>query len=220
MNDQRICSKCKQSRLLSQFFKDKTTKSGLASSCKVCRKEYNNKTAEYRRLYKAQNPAKPPTEEQKAKYNLNRRERRKEKADHVRKVETDWRIKNPEKRRNHARRDYLKHRRERIEAAKKWRDLNRAHYRAIQAKRRAGKLSATPTWLTNLHNEQLKMFYAAASAYNAHVDHIVPLQGKDVCGLHVPWNLQVIDSSSNISKRNKLTKEGEQLAWTPVSLKL
>jgi hypothetical protein len=93
---------------------------------------------------------------------------------------------------------------------KKFRDTNRGYFLAKNAKDRAAKLQRTPKWLTLLHYEQIEMFYEAATILTKElgilmsVDHIIPLQGKNVSGLHVPWNLQVISKSENSQKRNKV----------------
>lgn len=94
--------------------------------------------------------------------------------------------------------------------AKSWRIANPAKRNAASAKRHAAKLNATPHWLTQEHLDQIEMCYVEALALRMytgqeyHVDHIVPLQGKAVCGLHVPWNLRVILAKDNLAKSNTL----------------
>lgn len=92
----------------------------------------------------------------------------------------------------------------------------RAHViNAKTARRRAAKLKATPKWLTEDQKQWILWYYKQAKAIEAltgvphHVDHIHPLQGKTVRGLHVPWNLQVIPARENESKNNRLILNNE-----------
>jgi len=87
--------------------------------------------------------------------------------------------------------------------AKKYRENNRGIFRAIQAKRRARILQATPAW-ANL--QQIKNIYTQCpNGY--HVDHVVPLRGKNVCGFHVENNLQYLKPRENVQKGNKYNNE-------------
>ena len=69
---------------------------------------------------------------------------------------------------------------------------------------------ATPKWLTPEQRKQIVDIYEhmrdcrAVTGEDYHVDHIVPLRGENICGLHVPWNLQVLPAYVNISKSNTL----------------
>jgi hypothetical protein len=80
-----------------------------------------------------------------------------------------------------------------------------ANMRAID-RRRAMAVLATPVWRDK---QKIQEVYRRREELNAmggecyHVDHIIPIQGDYVCGLHVHNNLQVILASENISKNNK-----------------
>ncbi len=95
---------------------------------------------------------------------------------------------------------------------KEYRASHRAERAALNAKRRAAKLQRTPKWLTPAQHEEIKEFYLlakelqwlSAQSDKLSVDHIVPLQGKNVSGLHVPWNLQILPKSLNSQKYNNL----------------
>ena len=90
------------------------------------------------------------------------------------------------------------------ERSKRWRERNRHKRAAAQMARQARKIQATPPWLNDAHNEWFDCIYQAAMNTGVHVDHIVPLNNKAVCGLHVPWNLQLMTQSANSKKSNNL----------------
>lgn len=90
------------------------------------------------------------------------------------------------------------------------------YYRYIDSSRRKNSArskrvrQATPTWLTQAQrNEILSVYEERDKVTNEtgvkhHVDHEVPLKGRDVCGLHVPWNLRVLESMENFTKNNRM----------------
>lgn len=102
-----------------------------------------------------------------------------------------WCAKNPEKVRERARRSHAK-------------DVGQRA--AYVRQRQAAKLQRTPPWLTKGQLKDMEIFYMLARVLTKEtgipheVDHIVPLQGKTVSGLHVAWNLQVLTRQGNRSK--------------------
>lgn len=112
-----------------------------------------------------------------------------------------WVARNREHRREYMRRAYREN-----EAV---RSLMHMHARL----RDAAKTAAMPKWLTKEDRQTMTAIYTEsrrltkATGVVHHVDHIVPLRGKNVCGLHVPWNLQIIPANDNLKKGNKF--EGE-----------
>ncbi len=89
------------------------------------------------------------------------------------------------------------------ESDKKWVSENRAIMTSYKAKRRAKEQMATPAWLTKAQLDAIKSVYIESERLSLEtgiphqVDHIVPLSGRIVSGLHVPWNLRAIPATEN-----------------------
>jgi hypothetical protein len=122
---------------------------------------------------------------------------------------SDWRRRNKDKMGEYDA-AYREKNRERIRSiSKKWREKHRGSKNADTAKRHADKMKRTPLWLTTEEKTRIKCYYQLAQMRNResgqewHVDHVVPMRGSLVCGLHVPWNLQVIPATDNLTKNKR-----------------
>jgi len=107
---------------------------------------------------------------------------------------------------------------EHIYHTEKTRKCIRHHLVAITetAKRRAIKLKASPLWaddikIKQIYLERINKEFKTGGKY--HVDHIIPLQGKNVCGLHIENNLQILPASENIKKSNKFFYSTEKQTY-------
>ena len=170
----KLCRKCNTEKSLASFSKDAQRKDGLQPRCKACEAARTKAWADAnKQKVAAKNKA--------------------------------YREANPEK----VAADAKAYREANPEYGKAWREANKDRVVALNAKYRAAKLKRTPPWLTQEHHDQITSIYAEreritqATGIEHHVDHILPLQGKNVCGLHVPWNLRVITAQDNLRKSNK-----------------
>lgn len=95
------------------------------------------------------------------------------------------------------------------ESKKQWKKNNPSKVRADTVKRRVALMHRVPKWLNEDDIWMIEQAYELAAirskmfGFKWHVDHILPLQGKFVSGLHVVTNLQVLPWVENISKANK-----------------
>jgi hypothetical protein len=171
------CSHCDQVKPFEAFYASSTHKSGYASWCKVCESERS----------KAKNQCNRETRLVKAK---EWRDANKDKQVAAIKA---WRERNPERT---------------ATMYRDWAERNRDKVNAKWMKRESAKKHRTPSWLTDDELWMIEQVYDIAATRTSmlgiefHVDHIIPLQGKTVSGLHVPWNLQVLPAKLNRQKSN------------------
>lgn len=99
---------------------------------------------------------------------------------------------------------------ERRKNRNKHKERNPEIYKALTSVRKRRHRNATPKWITAEQKQAMRELYLSAQRLTKLtgeryvVDHIVPLINPDVCGLHVPWNLQVMTQEENLKKSNKL----------------
>lgn len=215
-DDCKTCSCCKESKPHTEFHKNSKVSSGLCSRCKLCAIFHSKRSRENDPSYK----------EKKKLYHLAHR-------DEALKARRDYRAKNIDAVRAHDKERGKLRTKEILHSAyvrssdrvkknaAKWKANNKDKNKEIQrqwslrnkdycnakgAQRYAMEKSAIPSWanskrIVEIYREAKEKETSTGERW--HVDHIVPILGKTVCGLHVENNLQVIPAAVNQSKGNR-----------------
>ena len=171
---EKICCTCCKSKSIADFYKTTTTKDGYYRRCKSCHAV----------------SVKEWQEKNKGKHLENCRKWQKENPDKQRIALKTWRDRNKERYRNN---EY------------EWRAKNSISIYARNNKRTNLQKQATPKWADP---DKIALVYAEARKLNLtsgikwHVDHVIPLVGKTVSGLHVAENLRIVTASVNLRKSN------------------
>jgi len=180
----KTCNKCQQEKDTSLFYANKRMKDGVNTFCIACHKADNV-------ARKAKNRADPVFKKTELLYKKEYRDRTVEqRSEYMGK----WREEN----KAHT-----------LQYGKKYRAANKARYNYLCQKRKIDLLNRTPKWLDIDDLWIIKEAYELAARRSEvtkvswHVDHIIPLRGKNVSGLHVPQNLRVIVWKENQRKTNK-----------------
>lgn len=196
----KFCNKCQTLKSIAEFGKDKGRYDGLTYRCLACRTLARTLNAE-------------TIQKQKREHYARNREVLLERK----------RLSYPAKaeaKQQYGRKRYQVKREEILERHKEYMAARPDYYKQFRIrypekvngkenKRKAAKLRRTPCWLTADDFWMIEQAYEICALRTKmtgiewHVDHIIPLQGKNVSGLHTPYNLQVIPASWNTAKGNK-----------------
>jgi hypothetical protein len=214
----KTCKICAQVKLLSLFGKFVKMADGHLNQCKSCINKRNCERNELNREFK-----RAQAESYRRRDGIMTRAEFHEKLSANKQPRSEVARKSNEKNKSRIqayRKAYAETNRERLrvknalnkDRKREWQrqylKANPGHSAAYVAKRHAAKLKRTPAWLTEFDLLKIKCMYQLAamrnreSGYDWHVDHIIPLQGEFVSGLHVPNNLRVIPAVDNRRKSN------------------
>lgn len=208
---EKTCFKCLCQKPLTDFYKHARMADGHINKCKECTKndvtQHRNKNIDRFREYdrnRAMLSNRVTARAEYAKTDAGKASRKKSIKKYLREK--------PENRTANLKKYYQKHKEKCIERSKNYTRNNIERIRAVkliaQRFRELKRKQRSPSWLTDSDKAAIKTKYLEASwmtrrsGIKHHVDHIVPLQGEFVSGLHVPWNLRVIPGRENILKKN------------------
>lgn len=192
----RFCNTCGDGKSLDNYYSSPKLKLGKMYQCSTCQNEvqkfHNKKESyvkwkfEYRKQYRIKN---------REKLRLKNRVYTEKNIDKIREKNRRYVTNNPEK----------------VKKSKKdWADRNPHKLAERRVRRRVSEKLSIPSWS---ESEKIKIVYQKAkwlesiTGLKYHVDHLIPIQGKDVCGLHVWANLQILEASLNCSKQDTYEKE-------------
>lgn len=211
----KVCSKCKIQKPVEAFGKNKSRSDGLYHYCKTCSTAatagYRARNPEKSRLtaaaYREKNPEKARAAQAAWREAHPERQRasstawREANADKVRADHLAWSAANREKRRRWNKIWYENNREHIIAKTVAWTRANPGKHNAATKLRKQTLKQHTPVWADT---QAIEVVYVKAAEWGFDVDHVVPLRGKTVCGLHVWANLQLLDRKLNRSKSNRV----------------
>jgi hypothetical protein len=189
------CKTCEQVKNVDEFHKHSTNKDGKRSNCKKCRsadfKKNKVKIREYRRQLKLRNPEK--IKEQKRLDYLKNKER------YIERATERYQNKKDEIK------DYFS-------------SYYKDNYCKIIQNVRVRDRNLSNSRLECVTNDDFIKIYTECKEMNSEnqlyeVDHIIPIKNSKVCGLDVPWNLQILKKEENNFKRNKFDGTYENESW-------
>jgi len=217
----KICSDCGEEKELEMFSKRKISKNGYRNQCRTCcnLQRKVNTTDSQRNITNARKRERYKTDDEyRIKDSIRKKNFYENNKEHFQKYNKQYWIDNEEKLKAinivRSRKHYKDNKKRYKKNHQVWRENNKDKTNGYTAKRRAIKLNAMPLWankekIVEIYKEARKITRITGIKYE--VDHIIPLQNKNVCGLHTEENLQIITRSQNRKKSNKI--KGELLTW-------